>query len=236
MAEGLVICGRRQARQGLSALSCLWAQVQPQMGCIPSAHPTHPASGVLGGWALHACLVAGAASCLHLSLCSCPRWGGPSAHGILVQASWEAAAHRAQAHPGCLCRLQLVLALTMHQPPWHRAAACSGLAPRLVPLSSGSLHCAARLPLLRGSPGLQVVLGCCSGLTWIHGSAGHQGLRGKSHACICLQGSRGAGLGWDMVFGSRSREAQSLRRREGCCIRSFCLAGVESPQENPVKE
>lgn len=144
--------------------------------------------------------------------------------------------HTEPKHPGCLCRLQLVLALTMHQPPWHRAAACSGLAPRLVPLSSGSLHCAARLPLLRGSPGLQVVLGCCSGLTWIHGSAGHQGLRGKSHACICLQGSRGAGLGWDMVFGSRSREAQSLRRREGCCIRSFCLAGVESPQENPVKE
>lgn len=74
------------------------------------------------------------------------------------QCSWNACAGRLggccthSPSTGCLCRLQLVLALAMHQLPRHRAVACSGLAPRLVPPSSGSLHCAAQLPLLRGFP------------------------------------------------------------------------------------
>lgn len=65
-----------------------------------SATPLHTLPTLLHGFfgdGLHilGLLLVHPHSCISVS--SCPRWGAPSAHGMLVQVSWEAAAHRAPA-------------------------------------------------------------------------------------------------------------------------------------------
>lgn len=134
----------------------------------------------------------------------------------------------------CLCRCPGRL---LHTEPlaacvgssWFSLSACTN--PHGTELRLGGTTACTDLqwepPLCSTASPSETVPGSCSGLTWIHGDARHQGLHGKSLACICLQGSPRAGLDWDMVFDLRS--TQCLRCREGCCIMPFCLAGVESP-------
>lgn len=121
-----------------------------ELWCTPSAHPPTLLHGFLGvssaGLACCWCILRLASLPLQLS----QMWGS--------QCSWNACTGVLggcciqSPSRGCLRSLQLVVALAMHQPPWHQAVVWSGLAPRLVPPFSGSLHCAAQLPLPRGSP------------------------------------------------------------------------------------
>lgn len=56
------------------------------------------------------------------------------------------------------------------------------------------------------------------------------------HMHLCARLPEGwAGLGHGVRFEEQAG-TQRLRRREGCCVRPFCLAGVESSQENSGKK
>lgn len=86
-----------------------------------SATPLHTLPTLLHGFfgdGLHmlGLLLVHPHSCISVS--SCPRWGLPVLMECLCKCPGRLL-HTEPQHPGCLCRLQLVLALSMYQSAWH---------------------------------------------------------------------------------------------------------------------
>lgn len=176
-----------------------------ELWCTPSAHPPTLLHGFLGvssaGLACCWCILRLASLPLQLS----QMWGS--------QCSWNACTGVLggcciqSPSTGCLCSLQLVLALAMHQPPWHQLWFGQGWHHGLCHPSVEASTVQHSFPFREGprpasGPGQ---LQWADLDPWVH-----RGLRGKSHTCICVQGSLRAGLGWDMVFALRSRQARSV--------------------------
>lgn len=200
----------------------------PQLWCSSSVPSTHPAAQVLGGWGRHADLLL-----VHPHACISPSPAVPD--GVGSQCSWNACAG---VLGGCCTQSPSALAACVGS-SWFLLSPCTNCHSTELWLAQGWRHGLCHAPVRAST--VQHSFPSCGGLTWIHGGAGHQG---KSHTRmwkfphmhLSAKLPQGwAGLGHDVRFEEQG-STQCLKHREGCCIRPFCLAGVESPQGNPVKE